>query len=81
MKSPGVLSEGEGGLSEREAAAEEEEEDKEKERQRRAALAARMAKLGRPGYGMTPPVYASKKSSQRTSTCILILIQFHSINH
>jgi hypothetical protein len=40
----------------------------EEERQRRAAIAARMARLGGARVGMSPPVFGRKPSIKRTET-------------
>ncbi|KAG1818733.1 uncharacterized protein BJ212DRAFT_107147 [Suillus subaureus] len=58
----------EGGHEAQQDAAEIEQDPEEEERQRRAAIAARMARLGGARVGMGPPLFAAKPARKKPAT-------------
>ncbi|KAG2081234.1 hypothetical protein BD769DRAFT_1733227 [Suillus cothurnatus] len=58
----------EGGHEAQQDAAEIEQDPEEEERQRRAAIAARMARLGGARVGMGPPLFAAKPAPKKPAT-------------
>jgi hypothetical protein len=56
---------------------ENENEDEEEERQRRAAIAARMARIGGARVGMAPPVFERKKSVPKPELSVEDVISKH----